>query len=246
MTEEDAQAVIQSKDNELATNLLGLIRGTLPSISVGKADAPALSVAALTSSQEAAQKIMAANFLGFADVVRHFNARFTEEQLVALADVPFDEAMLRACKDSHILFPGFPITILQLRSRMPRGAFRIYEDAWYNGHDFARKERVRARWYLLRKDAVPNSFGRSYNDQLVLLGKGEEVPMACEVVFGAMLFFAVRETRLFQTYYVRTKSLSGVGRRIVIGGFDSDGLRISDWFDIPSGSVGLASSGSSL
>jgi hypothetical protein len=242
MTEEDAQAVIQSRGNELAKKLLGVIRGTLARAVEEKVGASVPSVIAMTPSQLAAQNIVGDNFLRVEDVAACFKARFTEEQLAALADVPFDEAKLQACKDTHILFPGFPVTILQIRSRMPKGAFRSYKDAWYNGEDFARKDKVEARWYLLRKDAVPNSFGKYYNDQRALLSASETVPRACEVVFGTMLFFAVRGVKLFQTYYVRTVSLSGAGVRFGVGYFGGFGLGSHSWHDNAYYDVGLASS----
>jgi hypothetical protein len=118
-------------------------------------------------------------------------------------------------------------------------------DPWYGNKGEAKwaRKRVKAQWRLLRKTAVPDSFGKDFAKQEEMLGKGEEVPEAREMVYMVIGYYLATGKMLLPDYYVRTKSLSGAGYRIYMGSFDAYGLCIYGWSDYPSSVVGLASSG---
>lgn len=196
-----------------------------------------------TAFQAAAQSIMGKNFLGISDAVRHFGVQVSPEQAKALAEITFPENVLQECAKTHILFPGFPLTILEVRTKVPQGLFASYDDAWYNPEAFARKEQLGLRWYLLRKEAVADSFSKTFTDQQKLLLATEEVPRACEVTYGVVLYERVTGIRLFKNCYVRCRDLPSSGCRVGVGRFDSVGFHIYSWGDdYVDGALGLASS----
>lgn len=184
-----------------------------------------------TTIWERAQEIIDKNMLGIEDVTKHLKITFSREQLVQLGEVPFTEAVLQECKDTHILFPGYPLTILEIRDKVSRELFYSHEDVWYNNQGFAKKKKLQCRWYLIRKNEVPNSFRKTFGKQKELLRKDEKVPYACEVVFMAISYKLVTGKYLFSNYYVRCQNLDSDGHRVGVGYFASDGLNVSSWSD---------------
>ncbi|PIS41015.1 MAG: hypothetical protein COT26_00320 [Candidatus Kerfeldbacteria bacterium CG08_land_8_20_14_0_20_43_14] len=195
-----------------------------------------------STDQKRAREIMGSNFLGVEDVIKHFGISLTDDEVSALWDIPFPESVLQERKNTHILFPGYPLTILDIRGKVPRELFRSLEDAWYNGEKFAKKEKVALRWYLIRKDIIQNSTGKTYQGQTALLADTEEIPRACEVVYMIILYYLVYQKRLFESLYGRCADVSSSGYRVDVGSFDLLGLRVGSWADSRDGRVGLAAS----
>ena len=205
----------------------------------------AIDPAATTSDQKRAREIMGKNFLGIEEVTKHYGMAFSAEQLASLATIPFSEATLKACKDTHILVAGFPMTILEIRAKAPKNpkTFYSYKDAWYNNEAFAANERVELRWYLIRKNIVANSTSKDFETQKDLLSENEMVPRACEFTYAIVLYFLVTGERLFGNVYARCADLDSDRYRVLVGYFDSDGLDVNNnWDDYPYDDVGLASS----
>ena len=199
-----------------------------------------------TPSQIRAREIMGKNCLGIEEAVRHFGATFTDEQLASLAEIPFSEAVLEECKNTHVLVAGFPMSILNIRAKAPSKkpkTFYSYKDAWYNTQAFAKDEKVEVRWYLIRKEAVAGSTSKTYGEQTAMLSAHEEVPRACELVYAVVLYFMATGERLFPSIYVRTVSLDSDGSRVYVGYFDSDGLLVNgNWVDYRYDDVAVSSS----
>jgi len=199
-----------------------------------------------TESQQRARAIMGKGFLGLNDAQQHFGIVFDDDQLQKLAEIPFDEATLQACRDTHSLFPGFPLSVLDIRQRSRRRGEKLFysdKDAWYNGEEFARDEKVGLRWYLVRKDIIKDSTSKTFQEQTTLLPDTEETPRACELVYMIMLTYLAKGVRLFEKIYARCVDRSSGGSRVYVGFFDSDGLDVSSWTDgYRDGSIGLAAS----
>jgi len=196
-----------------------------------------------STDQKRARDIMGSNFLGVEDVIKHLGISFTDDELSALRDIPFPESVLTECKDTHILFPGYPLTILDIRSKVPQELFYSHGDAWYNNEKFAKKEKVGLRWYLIRKDIIQNSTSKTYQEQTALLPDTEEVPRACEVVYMIILYYLAYQKRLFERLYGRCVDVSSLGYRVDVGNFDSGGFDVGRWADFSrDGNVGLAAS----
>ena len=208
LTEELAQRIIESKDNTLAKKVIGYVArdGYDPS-----------------TSQKRAKEIMGASYLGPEDVMKHFGVSFTDKELIQVREIPFTEAELEACKETHILFVGYPLSILDIRSKV---ANLFYSQDWYNNQSFAKKEKVKLQWYLIRKEEAPSSTSKTWQQQQALLTSDETTPRACEVLFMVTLYFLATGKRLLQKMYVRCSDRASDGYRVYVGYFDSKGLVI--------------------
>jgi len=176
-----------------------------------------------------AKKIMGKNMLTLPNVEWHFDVRFTEAEEDRLYRIPWSEEVLEECKYTHILFPGYPLTILDIRDKAPKVFAHSYECAWYNNQDFARKEKVNLRWYLIRKESLEGFF-ESYSKQKNLLKKNEEIPRAVEVIYMTALYYLANNVRLFENYYVRCPNFHPRDYCIYVGDFDrDDGLYVANW-----------------
>lgn len=148
------------------------------------------------------------------DVERTFGVTYTPEQRARLEFVPFGKDLLR--RVGGLLFPGFPLDLLETRRRQ-RGLFPRHGRAWYErGHRFARMP-LRARWYLLGGEPVPGSHDKSLDEQVAMLAPGERIPTACEVAYGVVLHAVRTGSRLFAEQVLRTVDTT------------NDGLRVSVW-----------------
>lgn len=153
-------------------------------------------------SHKAARHIMGNNFLGIPEVATAFG--FVGQKAQAeLVNIPFDEATLRSCRDTHVLVADIGLSIIDVRGRMRRNLFRVHEKSWYNTENFA-KCTEKACWRLIRKTPVANSTSKDWNKQTALLVKNEEVPTARQVVYAIMLYFTKTNERLFERVCVRT------------------------------------------
>ncbi len=196
------------------------------------------------TSLEDARAILRANLLDLDAVRNYFHVRVSALWRARLREVPFDRIVLKEFKDTHLLFAGVPLSILDLRKRTDQRLFQ--RPLWYARDQFARDERVTLRWYLLRKDVVPGSMGRAFMEQVPLLGEEEEVPRACEAAYGILLYFLARGVRLFANTCARCIDLAlsegtPAHARIDVGDFNDSGIGVALWDDEPDEGIGLAS-----
>ncbi len=176
------------------------------------------------------------------EVERVLGVTYTPEQRAALQGIPFSGNVLKACDGMHMLFPGFPLSLLEIRARHA-DLFYAKADCWYaeEKQTFSRAP-VPVRWHLLRMEPVPGSLGRSWKDQQKLLLSDEVVPTAAIVAFATMLHFGGTKERLFERCYVRTSDVASDGNRVDVGGFDADGFLVYYyWVGGRNGTLGLSS-----
>ena len=114
-----------------------------------------------------------------------------------------------------------------------------YRKAWYADEDFARKP-LKTRWRLIRREPVPDSTSKAWAAQRASLPPEELIPGASEVALAVILHFLATGERLLPTVYVRTRELDSAGRRVGLGRFGPDGLRVRSWGDYPDYYIGLA------
>lgn len=197
-----------------------------------KMAAPPVAVIELSESQQKAEAIMGNNFFGPQEATMHFGAKWNQEQLDALATVPFSDEVLEACKDTHILVAGYPMSLIQLQSKANKAKkgklFYTPSGGWYEDQAFATKTKVEVRWYLIRKKPVDGSTGKSWGKQQGLL-KDESTPTACVMVYTIMGHFLNTGERLFENIYVRCSDIDSSGELVYVGYFDADGLRVSGY-----------------
>jgi len=204
-----------------------------------------------TPDHKRAREIMGTNFLGVEDVIKYFDILFTIDEASALRDIPFTKSVLQECKDTHILFPGYPMTILDIQNKS-RKLFYCCDCAWYNGMNFAKKEKVGLRWYLIHKDIIQNSTNKMYEEQIALLSDTEEAPRACEMFYMIILYYLVYQKRLFKNFFGRCVDIFlakvvadlNLPANVGVGCFNSDGLSVGYWItdDGRQNHVGLAAS----
>ena len=225
LTDELAQRVIDSKGNDLATKVVRLIKN-------GGFEA--------TTSQKRTREIMGRNYFGIEEAIQHFGVNPSRQQLAAIAEVPFTEATLEECQNTHILVAVFPMSITEVRSKVSNQRL-FYNQDWYNKEAFA-KDRGEVAWHLVRKTPVPNSTSKTWPEQQVLLAKNEETPTARVMVYAIIGHFLVTGERLFERIYVRCSDVDSYGGRVFVGLFGADGLSVKNyWDDDRDDGIGLAS-----
>ncbi len=176
-----------------------------------------------------ARGIMGRNFLGPSEVQEQFRVRFTNRDLVKLADVPFAPDELESSKDTHILVAGYPLSISDVRKRA-RGLF-CKQGSWYNRMAFARKSKPEVCWYLIRKTAAHDSFFKTWAEQQGTLTGRDVIPQACVMVYTIILHYLVTGERLFVNTRVRCNDGVSAGRMVTVGCFGASGLDIYDLWE---------------
>lgn len=212
LTEELAQKIIGSKNNRLAIEMIRIIKSCLFES---------------TMSQESARGIMSKNFFGIEEAIRYYGVNPTPQQCSMLAEVPFSGAVLRECKDTHILIAIFPLSVLDIREEVQdKGLFR------YKGKEsFIEDEECgECSWQLICKTPVNNLTLKNWQEQQLLLTNDEEVPDARIMTYTIIGHYLVTGERLFKSSLVRTSSMSK-DNRLAVGLFNSDGLIVLYYHD---------------
>ncbi len=203
----------------------------------------------LTTSQARAREIMGTNFFGIEEAVKHFGVSLSRRQIAYMSEIPFSEATLEACKDTHLLVAVTPISVVEIRTKMaevklPKGqkSFLCHQD-WYDGQAFA-NEKGQLEWWLVHKTPVPDSLTKTWEQQQRLLDENiEETPKAQTMVYAIIGHFLTTGELLFEEVWVRCSDLGSGGCRVDVGRFDAGGLRVNNnWDGYAYGYLGLASS----
>lgn len=191
----------------------------------------------MPTTPEIARAIMKKNFLGPDVAKATFRVDIPEEPL---AQVPFSENVLQQCQHTHLLFAGAALSINSIRRRIP---INFVGSEWYRNEPFANAKKVGVRWYLIRKNPVPDSCFKSYDQQCLLLANDEEVPGACEVTYMMSLYWSVYRERLLADVYLRCQDNDSHFHRVGVGCFRHEGWCIAyHWTDGLQDNLGLAAS----
>mgnify|MGYP001565127620 CR=1 len=183
-----------------------------------------------TTSQKHAREIMGQNFFGVEEAMKHFGVKPTPAQLSILSEIPFAEATLEACRDTHVLAAVFQLSILEICGKIATQARRLfYDQDWYYRQAFA-KEKGETEWKLVRKTPVVNSTSKTWSEQQALLQGNEETPTARAMVYTIIGHFLSTAERLFEKIYVRCSGVDSDGYRVYVGYFCSGGLRVYGYF----------------
>ena len=191
---------------------------------------------------------MGINFFGIEEDIQYLGIKPTKAQLAAFAEIPFSEAVLQECKDTHILiavFPieVFPVLIMDIRKRVGRKFFNSHEDVWYNTEFSAKKRIIKSKWYLILKEPVPSSTGKTWNEQQELLGDNEEIPEVRIMIYTIIGHYLATGKWLFESIYVRCADFVSDDSHVFVGRFLQGGRDIGYyWNSRRSDDLGLASS----
>ena len=183
-----------------------------------------------TTSQKSAREIMGKNFFGLEESIKHFGVSPTQEQLAALSEITFSEAVLQQSKDTHILVAIFSLSILEIRDKVKRKLFYNHEAAWYNEQSFA-EEHGEVSWQLIRKTPVGDLIPKDYQDQQALFGKDDKVPTAQVIVYMIIGYYLATGEWLIKQKYACTSFIDSRGNYVYVTDVGSNGLGISDYWD---------------
>lgn len=190
------------------------------------------------SEQDLAKLILGEDFITPEEVANARSLAYTDEQIEVLEQsLPTLEVIVWCRVNGYILLPNPPeaMPLLQVRD-LKREIFYSKEGGWYADQPFARNERTEvATWIAVRKDVVPGSTGKKWNDQLPLISDIERVPNAAEACWTLTTYKEVRGVNLMSAIYARTSSVDSSGARVFVGLFDSEGLLV---FSLSDGHVG--------
>ena len=152
------------------------------------------------------------------------------------ADETKGKARFLALRPSFMIVEGEkkPVTITTLRDlfgdKNPFGNGRIfYNQTWYNNEDFA-QEQLKPGIGLPTRNVIRKTLGKTWNDQEQVLEKDEWRREATEAVWDTILYYAVNGKRLLEKTYDWTRRRTSDGYLVCVGVFDSDGLRVGNWY----------------
>jgi hypothetical protein len=191
-----------------------------------------------TTPRQAAA-IMGSAFHGVDSLKRHLDAWLYPREVTRLQMVPFSQQALEACAATHVLVAGARLSIMDMRERAPQAFY--FKRAWYAEEEFANKP-TKTSWYLIRKEAVPGSTSKLWDEQQESLPEDEVAPTLCEVVLAVLLHYLETGERMFSSHYVRTNDVDSGGRRVSVGRFASNGVRVQSKGDSRDYYIGVAGS----
>jgi len=185
-----------------------------------------------TTDQKRAREIMGKNFFGVEEAIKYFGVNPNRQQLAALSEIPFSEAVLEQLKDTHVLVAVFPLSILDIRDKL--GFSSGYDDLfcdgggmdiWYIKESFA-KERSKVIWQLVGKTIVDKSTSKTWQEQQALIGEEEEIPTAQVMIYVMTGHYLATDERLFENILIRTSSMCSCGH-VCVGNFNLGGHNIT-------------------
>jgi hypothetical protein len=198
---------------------------------------------------EIARSSLGEDFISPEEVMRARNVVYTHKQFSHLDDTAPNQRIIEWCRENgYVLVPGpnRPMSLVDVRRLNPEYFSERFfcEEDWLPGvTPFAHFEKVGVRWIAFRKEPVPGSAIRGWEDQLSLVLDCEAVPNVAEVAWCITTYKAVRGIRLFPNMFVRTSSRDSNGSHVCFGNDTRNGgsLTIYPWSDTHrSESVSLA------
>ncbi len=193
---------------------------------------------------ELARTILGKDFISPEEVAKsRKGVAYTDDQLSQFSDTVPSQEVLQWCRDNGYMVvagPNRPMSLLEVRS-LKSDHFYSKEGGWYAEQTFAQNDKVETRWIMFRKEPVPGSTSKNWNEQQALLSADEVTPNVAEVAWCLTTYKAVRNIYLLPSIYVRTSSLDSGGDRVYVGYFDAGGLGVDYWHDgIRDGPLGVS------
>lgn len=99
----------------------------------------------IVTGSEEAKAIMGKNFHDTEEMEKKTGLRFSCKE--KLREIPYSKRLLCSCKDTHILLPGYPLSIYDLQRQYPN---IVSVEPWLNP-DFCPTTYPKERWYLIPK-----------------------------------------------------------------------------------------------
>ena len=110
------------------------------------------------------------------------------------------------------------------------------------GDNFAH-EQMKPGYGLPTKEAIPDSWDKTWNDQQQLFGKGEKRREAVETVWDSLIYYAVTGEKVLADRWELTNSQTSDGLNRVVVRWLSAGLTVHYWHPgVPLSDIGVCSS----
>ena len=168
-----------------------------------------------TTSQEQAREIMGQNFFGIEEAIMHCGVSPSNQQIAALAEIPFMDDVLESHKDTHILIAVFPISILEITS----GNSPILSS--HVGKQHKNEKFIESKgttgWQLVRKTPIEGSTDKTWDEQQALLGKDNEIPSARVMAYTIIGHYLATGEQLFIDVWARCSDLDSGGCHVAVG-----------------------------
>jgi len=182
-----------------------------------------------STSPKRAREIMGKNFFGVEEAIQYFGLDPSQDFGV-LKKIPFSETLLNRVKDTHILVALFPLSILEIRKKVPQ-LFNPRNKWFEDKREKFSRLRSEPRWMLLRKKEAPLEGDKYYKIVLekvfVFPGRGIELrlvdltPPACAVVYAVLGHYMATGEKLFEKKYVITSSRDSNYQYVKVAFFNS-------------------------
>lgn len=167
---------------------------------------------------ERARELFGRWMLGLDAVEKQLGVEYSPREREKLAVVPWSEEVLRSAAGDCALFPGYPVSALELHEK---GLWPFMQpDArqldWYKSKRFIAKAKVERRWYLIRRETRQAGAG-TFADHQERLGPEEELPRAVEIVYMLALYQRALGERLFPDTVAHCADASDSGYHAGVG-----------------------------
>ena len=190
---------------------------------------------AVTPNYDIARTVLGKDFISPEEIAKSRGVTYTDDQLAKLGDTLPSQEVLVWCRDNGYMVvagPNKPMSLLEIRELKSEYLYSK-TGGWYaeSKQTFSRNDKADTRWIMVRKDPVPESTSKNWDEQQALLSDVEVTPNVAEVVWAVTTYKAVRGVYLIPNIYVRTSSLDSGGYHVIVGSFGAKGLYVSDWYD---------------
>ncbi len=182
-------------------------------------------------SVEQAYLIMGKNSHGTPALERHFGVRLSAKSKKLFTKVPFSAETLMACRETHVLVACGALSLMDLWLLHGSLFCRGSERPWFVKQDekFA-ITKARAGWQLVRATPVPETYGRTWDEQISHLGVNDQVPNVSVLAQAVLIHYLETGKRLFGESYVRVSDVGSGGQQVGFGYFDISGINVPGRF----------------
>ncbi len=147
-----------------------------------------------------AYRIMGDDFVYPENVEQFQNQKFNLKQLHDLEMfLPHPEGLKWLKENGYTLMPGpaEPLSLMDIRTRLqPRRFYLSDTRNWYFDEKFFTEDKVEFGWMAIKKDPLPDSLNKTWNEQFALVNQNMEyIPNVAEMAWFMTTLAAVRGVR---------------------------------------------------
>ena len=229
------QFMLPVNNRSARRNLAAYLAAGCPKFSVGNPTTEVVVPRTVSAAYQSALAILGDDIITPQELMEARDGiTYSAQQLAEFEKtLPAQEELQFLRDHGFILVPGphVPMSCLDIRQLDPQ-YFCTKTGGWYaeEKQRFSREQKVTAKWLKLRKEPVPNSLSKNWDEQSKLISDLEYVPNDAEVEWGITTYKAVTGVYLLKGVYVRTSSLDSDGNRVCVGRFDAGGLYVCGYW----------------